>query len=282
MPQALQGFALVAALAAWLLSPPQGLTLPLSPNSVRFLVLGDSGTGARAQREVADQIVAYRAKFPFTFAIMLGDNMYGTERPHDYEHKFERPYRALLDANVEFHAALGNHDDPNQRFYRLFNLNGRRYAAFRKGHVRFFVLDSNYMDPEQIDWLERELRSEPAVWTVVYFHHPLYTAATRGPSLELRAVLEPLFVKHRVDVVFAGHEHLYERIKQQQGVRYFVAGGAAKLRRGDLTQSDETEAGFDRDRTFMLVEIAGNTLHFQTVSRTGITVDRGSFARVAR
>lgn len=260
----------------------QDLALPLKENSVRLLVIGDSGTGDRAQREVATQMNAFRAKFPFTFAIMLGDNMYGSERPQDYARKFEAPYKAMLDAKVEFHAALGNHDDRNQRFYKPFNLNGERYRTFRKGNARFFVLDSNYMDPEQLQWLDKELQASGSDWKIAYFHHPLYTAATRGPSVELRAELEPLLVKHGVNVVFTGHEHLYERVKPQQGIYHFVAGGSAKLRRGDLTKSPLTEVGFDRDRTFMLVEIAGDELFFQTITRAGTTIDRGVMTRSRR
>ena len=257
----------------------QDLRLPLATDSVRLLVIGDSGTGDSAQIEVGKQMAAYRVKFPFTFAIMLGDNLYGSERPQDYARKFERPYQALLDAKVEFHAALGNHDDPNQRFYKPFNLGGERYRTFRKGNVRFFVLDTNYLDPEQLKWLEKELEASGSDWKIPYFHHPLYTAATRGPVLEARAALEPLFEKYGVDVVFTGHEHVYERIHPQKGIYYFVAGGSAKLRAGDIRRSPLTAVGFDRDRTFMLVEIAGDALHFQTISRTGATVDSGVIRR---
>lgn len=257
----------------------QELSLPLVQGSVRMLVIGDSGTGDSAQNELARQMVNYRSKFPYDFAIMLGDNMYGSERPQDYAKKFEAPYKALLDAKVEFHAALGNHDDPNQRFYKPFNLSGQRYGTFRKGNARFFVLDSNYMDPDQLQWLEKQLQASGSDWKIAYFHHPLYTAATRGPSLELRSVLEPIFLKYGVNVVFTGHEHLYERVKPQKGVQYFVAGGSAKVRRGDLLKSAQTEVGFDGDRSFMLVEIAGDNLHFQAISRTGTTIDKGTIVR---
>jgi predicted phosphodiesterase len=253
--------------------------LPLKADSVRFAVLGDTGTGDTAQREVAQQLVRSRERFPFGFALMLGDNLYGSERPQDYERKFEVPYKALIDAKVEFHAALGNHDDPNQRFYKLFNLGGERYRTFRKENVRFFVLDSNYLDPAQIKWLEKELQASGSDWKIPYFHHPLYTSSSRGPVIELRTVLEPLFVKYGVDVVLSGHEHSYERTKPQQGVHYFIAGGSAKLNRGDLRKSALTEVGFDTDRTFILMEIAGDELFFQAVTRTGTTIDRGVIRR---
>jgi len=255
------------------------LALPLKSNSVRFAVIGDAGTGDRAQNEVAAQIIRYHQRFPFTFAILLGDNIYGAERPQDFVRKFERPYKPLLDAKVEFHAALGNHDDPNQKFYKPFNLGGQRYRTFKKANVRFFVLDSNYLDPEQIAWLEKELAASGSDWKVAYFHHPLYTTARRGPEIELRAVLEPILQKHGVDVVFQGHEHIYERMRPQKGIQYFTAGGSAKLRSGDTRPGELTEVGFASDRSFMLVEVAGDEMFFQAISRTGATVDRGTIRR---
>ena len=253
----------------------QEMRLPAMPNSVKFLVIGDAGTGERQQHEVAAQIVRYRAEFPFTFALMLGDNIYGQERPQDFAKKFEQPYKPLLDAGVKFHAALGNHDDPNQRYYKPFNLDGKRYRTFKEDNVRFFIIDSNYLDPEQVKWLEKELEESDSEWKIAYFHHPLYTTARRGPEVELRAILEPLFVKHGVDVVFAGHEHVYERFKPQKGIHHFLVGGAAKLRAGDTRRGPLTAATFDRDRSFMLAEVLDDKMFFQVISRTGAVVDEG-------
>ena len=257
----------------------QQMTLPRKSGSVRFLVLGDAGTGDREQYETANQMLRYGRIFPFTFAIMLGDNLYGSERPQDFEKKFMRPYKALLEGDVEFHAALGNHDDPNQRYFKPFNLGGNRYRTFKKGNVRFFVIDSNYLDPAQMQWLEKELSQSGSDWKIAYFHHPLYTTARRGPEVELRAMLEPLFVKYGVDVVFTGHEHIYERLNPQKGIYHFTVGGAAKLRKGDTRQSPIIAARYDRDRSFLLAEIAGDSLYFQTVSRTGAVVDKGVIGR---
>lgn len=270
--------ALAAAIVTfWLVSPAaQERTLPLTPDSVKFAVIGDSGTGARGQYEVGQRIAEARQTFPFDFVIMLGDNIYGGRRPQDFEKKFERPYKPLLDEGVTFYAALGNHDDPNERFYKLFNMNGARYYAFAKGPVAFFVLDSNYMDPNQLDWLERELQNSRSRWKIAYFHHPLYSSGGRhGSEKDLRALVEPLFLKYGVNAVFAGHEHFYERIRPQKGIYYFTAGGSAKLRRGNIRRGSLTAAGFDQDLSFMLVEIAGDDLHFQAISRTGATVDSG-------
>ncbi len=126
---------------------------PIGKDSVKFLVIGDSGTGDRAQTETGAQMWKAHAAFPYEFAIMLGDNLYGSERPQDFAAKFERPYKPLLDANIAFYASLGNHDDPNQRFYKNFGMGGKRFYTYQKKDVRFFVLDSNYMDQDQQRWL---------------------------------------------------------------------------------------------------------------------------------
>jgi predicted phosphodiesterase len=277
-------FVSYVALAAISLSLyAQELTLPLKPDSVRFAVIGDMGTGEKPQYELAGQMVKDRLTFPFEFVIALGDDLYDGSNPSDYESKFEQPYKLLLDAGVKFYAVLGNHDNPNERFYKPFNMNGQKYYTFKKNNVRFFALDSNYMNPQQLAWLENELQNSGSDWKICYFHHTLYSsAAFHGSATELRLLLEPLFVKYGVQVVFAGHDHVYERVKPQHGICYFTEGASGSLRKGNLRKSDLTAAGYDQDRSFMLVEIAGDELHFQTISRTGLTVDSGVISRVAK
>ena len=267
-------------------APAAGGTMaPVAQDSVRFAVIGDTGTGERAQYDVGAQLTKSREVFPFEFVIMMGDNMYGSERPQDYVRKFELPYKQILDAKVLFYASLGNHDDPNQRFYKPFNMNGERYYTFKKGNpgVRFFALDSNYMSRDQVEWLRKELANSDSPWKIAFFHHPLYSSGGRhGSEVDLRTQLEPLFLEHGVNLVFAGHEHFYERLRPQKGIYYFTVGGSAKLRAGDIRKTGMTEFGFDSDYSYMLVEIAGDAMHFQTLSRSGKKVDSGSITRSNR
>ena len=219
----------------------------------------------------------YRQVFPFEFVLMMGDNMYGSEKAVDYKLKFENIYKPLLDQKVKFYAALGNHDDSNQRFYEFFNMEGQEYYHFKKGNVSFYALNSNYMDKKQIDWLNEKLATDTAEWKVAFFHHPPYSSGgAHGSDTKLRTVVEPIFVKHGMDVVFAGHEHFYERIKPQQGIYYFISGSGGKLRQGDVKEgSPLTAKAYDRDMSFMLIEVNDNQMHFQVVSRAGETVDSG-------
>lgn len=267
------------------------LTLPRKDGSVRFAVMGDTGRGSKAQYEVAKQMAAVHDAFPFDFVIMLGDNIYGADAPADMASKFATPYKALIAAGVVFRAVLGNHDNPNQRFYAPFNMGGERYYSFRasrggiskltEGGVRFFALDTDYLDKPQLDWLEKELQASSSDWKISFFHHPLYSSGrTHGSALESRAVLEPLFVKYGVSAAFSGHDHFYERIKPQKGgIVYWVSGAGGSLRKGDLRTSALTAKGFDTDYHFMIVEISGDELYFQAVSRSGATIDSGVVQR---
>ncbi len=257
------------------------IELPNTEDSLKFAVIGDSGSGTGRQYQLAAQFNAAHTLFPFTFVLMLGDNIYGNERAQDFVQKFERPYKPVLEAGVPFYAALGNHDEPAiQINYKPFNLDGKRYHNFRKGDAEFFVLDSTYMTTAQVRWLDEALQASDAPWKITYMHHPIYSSGKRhGADIELRAFIEPLLLKHGVSVVLAGHEHFYERLKPQKGIAYFTAGSAGKLRAGNIRRGPFFEAGFDRDLSFMLMEIAGDTLHFQVISRTGTTVDKGTVAR---
>jgi len=274
-------FALLSPLS-WSLRA-QDVALPVKSGSVRFAAIGDMGTGKPAQYEVAQRMLQSHETFPFTFVITLGDNLYGGMSSDDFQKKFEVPYKPLLDAGVQFYAALGNHDDTNERFFKPFNMNGERYYSFKKGNVHFFALDSTYLDPKQLAWLEQELAGAGTTdWKICYFHHPLYSSgAFHGSSTELRTLLEPLFLKYGVRVVFAGHEHVYERVKPQKGIYYFTEGASGELRAGNLKKTDMTAAGYDKDRSFLTVEISGDDLYFQAISRTGTIVDSGTIQRLA-
>jgi hypothetical protein len=135
------------------------------------------------------------------------------------------------------------------------------------------------MDKTQLTWLEKELAASGSDWKIAYFHHPIYSSgAAHGSNMPLRAILEPLFVKYHVSVVLSGHDHFYERVKPQTGIYYFVVGGSAKLKIGD-TRENFTEVSFAKDNSFVLMEIKGDELFFQAITRTGQTIDAGSFRR---
>ena len=258
-------------------------SLPNQKGSLKFTVLGDFGTGGRGEYDLAARMARFHERFDFDIVILVGDNLYGSERPQDFKLKFEIPYKPVLDAGVKFYGALGNHDAREQRYYNLFNMNGKLYYSFKapSQKVRFFMLDSTYPAPEQIDWLEKELKGSNDDWKIAVFHHPLYSSSGRhGSDLKLREVLEPLFLRYNVSVCLSGHDHVYERIKPQHGIVHFVTGSGGQLAVGDIDKSSAlTAKGFDTDNVFLAVEISGGTMYFNAVSSDGRVVDSGIIER---
>ncbi|HET9371272.1 MAG TPA: metallophosphoesterase [Vicinamibacterales bacterium] len=259
------------------------IPLPNLPDSLKFAVLGDFGTGSTRQYEMGARMAEVHTSFPYELVITVGDNIYGGESLRDMQNKFEKPYKGLLDRNVKFYASLGNHDLPEQRFYKLFNMDGNRYYTVKapKESVRFFALDSTYMVPEQLTWIENELKGSNDDWKIAYFHHPLYSSGERhGSETELRKVLEPLFIRYNVSVVFAGHDHFYERLKPQEGIAHFVVGSGGQLRVGNIDRNTGlTARGFDTDLAFLVCEIKGDQMTFQALARSGRIVDSGTITR---
>src|SRR4051812_15230989 len=127
----------LAASGLWSVTA-QELTLPNAANSLKFMAMGDTGSGDTEQFDVANQMAQFRAKFRFDMVIMLGDNIYGGQGAADLAKKFAQPYKALLDGGVKFYASLGNHDDPANRQYPLWNMGGQPYYTYAAKNVRFF------------------------------------------------------------------------------------------------------------------------------------------------
>jgi hypothetical protein len=142
------------------------------------------------------------------------------------------------------------------------------------------MVDTETLDRTQLAWLARELGRSDAEWKIPIFHRPIYTSGRYAtPARIFRNALEPLFVRYGVKVALSGHEHFYERIRPQQGITYFISGGAGSLRERDIRRTPLTAVGFDIDYHFMMFEVAANELFYQAISRTGHSIDAGSITR---
>lgn len=227
---------LVAACAPWsadreakqgpLPTPTPSSTV--APTTFRFAVIGDYGSGWPSQHEVADRMCEWREVHPFDDVITTGDNIYPDGSRQYFQRGLFAPYSCLFDAGVEFHSSLGNHDYVTRRGGDVldepaFGMPKRNYV-YREGGVRFVIADSNVLDRE---WLRRALRSRPADrWTVVVFHHPVYSASPERPSEPgYRPTLPRLFRKRGVDLVLNGHAHVYFASVPMRKIRYVITGG---------------------------------------------------------
>lgn len=200
---------------------------PAGEPMLRFAVIGDLGSGSSEQYQVADRMCSWRRNNPFDLVLTTGDNIYDAGEPENFEEKFFRPYACLLEDGVRFRAVLGNHDIGTRNGRPelnepAFGMKGRNYVV-RKNGVRFVMWESNY---SKKGWLRRNLRTEPGDrWTVVSFHHPVFSPGPHGPTEGYRPSLPRLFARKGVDLVLNAHDHVYASIPRKRGVRYVVTGG---------------------------------------------------------
>jgi len=255
------------------------LPMPQMRGGTVFALIGDAGSGDQPQQAVAKAMLDYFTRSRrFPFVLMLGDNLYDD----DYTGEFLEPYKPLLDRGVKFYAALGNHDRDLEIHFKPFNMGDKDRYSFDEGNARFAVLNSNHpADPEQIKWLDGVFTDAGDKWRIAFFHHPLYSSGQHTAESRdvIRPALEQALVRNRVNVVFAGHEHLYERIKPQKGVHYFVSGGGGR-NLYSVHKSDFDEVAVSQHH-FMVAEIAGDRLFFEAVTQAQKLLDCGVLYRVA-
>jgi predicted MPP superfamily phosphohydrolase len=282
--QALLSIATITAGAAVLPRTIFGATP--AKDKIKFIAIGDFGTGDNNQSEIAAQMLRDHKTSPLDFVIAVGDNIYPDGGGRHFEKKFARPYAGLIRDGVKFHAVLGNHDVRDGRGdqcqYPLFNMNGQCHYTLKKGDglAEFFMIDSTAFDMAQAGWLEGVLKESTAKWKIAVFHHPIYSSGEEhGSDVGLRRRIEPLLARYGVNVVISGHDHTYERVKPQQGVQYFVTGAGGKVRPGDVNLGSPFRAmSYDRDNHYMQMVIEDQQINFQTISRSGAVIDRGAIA----
>jgi hypothetical protein len=260
-------------------APAPIFTLPGLTGSTSFALIGDSGSGDKAQQDVANAMLRYYTNaHRFTFVLMLGDNLYDD----DYVGEFSAPYKGLLDSGVLFYAAIGNHDRELEQHFKPFHMTDRLYFAFTEGNARFVALNSNHpADRAQLAWFDTAFGATGTKWRISFFHHPLYSSGEHAQESRdsIRPALEPALVRNKVDVVFTGHDHLYERIAPQQGIRYFVSGGGGRNLYA-FNKSAFDVVGYS-EHHFMVVELAGDQMFFAAITPQGRTIDCGVLWRTA-
>jgi len=240
-------------------------------NDFSFIVLGDSGQGSPAQAAIASLM----EKIPFSFAILPGDVIYEGGYESEFEPAYFIPYKRLID-HLPFFPVVGNHDlvsDQGKTFREnFFHPSGSLYYDFHWGDTHFIALDSTHSDdPGQRAWLDQTLAGSAASWKIVYFHHPPYNSGIFGNNAFIQRDFVPILEKYKVDVVFTGHAHSYERTFPINQVTYFVTGGGG----GGLTQTGKSDFTAYSDSVYhlLLVEMTAGTLTVKAIDRNGTVFD---------
>lgn len=250
--------------------PPGVVPAPQpSDTTLRWIVLGDWGTGGVVQQRVARAMAALARKAPIHFVLSTGDNIYpsGVRSAEDpqWVKKFERIY-ADSALRVPWYPVLGNHDyrgDPDaqiaySRRNPRWHMPARYYSLVHflpdSSPVLFLALDTQALlaggeaRREQLQWLEAELQRFPGAWKFVWGHHPLRSAGVYGENQTLVRLLKPLFDRFGVAVYFCGHEHDLQALKAPQDRFVCIVSGAGSSARstqyGPFSLYAASEPGF--------------------------------------
>jgi len=167
--------------------------------------------------------------------------------------------------------------------------------------MRLISLNSNVQQEEQVDWLEKVLAENPKKWTVITYHHPLYSASSGRNNEELRELWKPIFDKHQVDLVIQGHDHSYARGRtepdknlvaglnmrdQYVGTAYVVSVSGGKMYNmrpngWDDFKGATRDRGAENTQLFQVISIDGDRLSFEAYTATGQLYDAFDLEKTA-
>lgn len=256
------------------LTEPAPLVTAAAPGQeepVRFVMLGDTGSGSAAQQAIARRIGAEK----FDFLVFLGDLAYEEGSAEQLQTRFFEVYKDYLQFAPAF-PVLGNHDRRTRNgdpYLEAFVLPPpERYYSLDWGDVHIVALDTTGGWAEQAAWLERDLSANRQRFTIVIGHHPMYTNSIRGPHMALRRRFWPLLAAHRVNLVVMGHEHHYERFARRSGIIHIVSGGGG----GRLTRiySKASTVISKTVHHYLTFEVTKNRLLMRAIDIEGNEFDR--------
>lgn len=248
---------------------PMTTAAPPGKDALRFVALGDSGTGGAAQRAIARRMSAVG----FDLMVFLGDIAYEDGTPRQLERNFFAVYRDFL-RYVPAYPAIGNHERQTRLgrpYFEAFVLpEPERYYSFDWGDVHFVAIDTTQRDARQLVWLDDDLGKNRLPWVIVYGHHPMYTNSLRGPQRWIREAFASIVTRHKVDLVLAGHEHQYERFRIA-GVNYIVSGGGG----GQLTRFFGRSLALEQATVhhFLAFEVTATALDMKAIDIAGNEIE---------
>jgi len=255
-----------------------------------FAVLCDTQSNPEVVNKIAELAWSQRPHFT-----LLGGDLVskGGVKEHWTEHFF--PNMHPLNSRVPLVPALGNHEDDAQYYYDYFTLPAPEYYyRLPYGNLELFIVDSQRSlmpGSEQYTWLDGALGDSKALWKIVCLHKPPYSSDEDdygdtnevmpfGGDIAQRPVIV-LYEKHKVDIVWSGHIHSYERTHPllggkavaEGGVLYMVTGGAG----GNLETAGPWRLPFSarvrRGHHYSLVTVNGPTLRIDVFDLDGQRFD---------
>lgn len=183
--------------------------------------------------------------------------------------------------NVPYYPALGNHENNSQFYYDLFHLpegggkENEQWYSFDYGNTHFVCLDSNERDSaEQLAWLEDDLAQaeNEAQWIVVLSHHAFFSSGQHGSYHDEMLAWADAFERYGVDIVFNGHDHIYER-SFHNGIWYIVTGGGGAPQRPVNENFNPKQVYAETSLHFCKLSIDGARIEYEMIRANGTIGD---------
>jgi len=255
---------------------------------LKIAAIGDYGKAGGNELNVSLLVKSWNPDLILT----VGDNNYENgsfstidENIGQYYQEFIYPYFGTYgsgspDSVNHFFPSLGNHDwraPDAQPYLDYFTLPGNeRYYDFVVENVHFFMLDSDPHEPDghtessiQGQWFVNQASASTSQWNLVFFHHPPYCSSSKHGSTQY---MRWSFKDLGIDAVFAGHNHVYERLMSNNLV-YFVDGLGGKSIHNFGNPLPETVFRYNNNYGAMLIEASTDSINFKFINVNGDTID---------
>ncbi|MCA9074661.1 MAG: phytase [Planctomycetaceae bacterium] len=155
--------------------------------------------------------------------------------------------------------------------------------------TRFVAMNSNEDWESQAEWLDGVLADNPNRWTLITFHHPIYSSKAGRDNPVLRDLWQPIFDKYKVDLVLTGHDHTYARSRlmthqseqnvatgvrkqsEESGTVYVVSVSGPKMY--DLGRRPFMRRAAEDTQLYQIITIDGDELRYEARTATGRPYD---------
>lgn len=236
------------------------------------------------------------AAYPQALVFTTGDHAYPDGTTAEFADCYEPTWGRV---NARTRPTPGNHDyetpgaEPYYEYFRLFaerpEARGRGYYAFDHGAWRVVALNSIVpLRPgdEQTEWLAAELAAQPSACLLAFWHNPLFSSGFHGrwpwDNGRDTELFWRILMRHGVDLIVNGHDHVYERFRPQDadgratpdGPRQITVGtGGAGLHRAFGTRRNSV---YRNDDVFgvLVLALRPSSYEWAFVGVDGVVYDR--------
>ena len=241
-----------------------------------FAAYGDDRSNFDVRRSIGTDILGMDADFVINTGDLVSEGTVQTQ----WDLWFES-LKELLARKVVM-PTIGNHEENSPLYFDQFALPGsEEWYSFDYGNAHFVALSTETtLTGQQLEWLQDDLSSCNSTWKFVFLHRPMYSSGYHGSDLSVRRTWEDTLVSNRVDLVFCGHNHIYERIRPMgsvsggHGVIHIVTGGGgAGLHELGAVIQPWTEVAVS-EHHYVLVTVSGESLLLEARLPDGTIFDR--------